>query len=278
MNFSDVNGIDETINVLPANGTAASIINWASQCRLDSHQRRAFEIITGYYILSYIYTITDLQQHDNDSIIINHNRCQLETLVERNRINSDQLICFLHGPGGSGKTTVISLLQMYSKQFHFEHESDSYNRSIVLTAMTGVAATVIGGETVHSALYLNNKLEYMSHDKLELWHNTKLIVIDEISFASNENINSIHINLGKLKEKMLQPFGGVHVIYIVETLDNLSLLLVTLFTKTINKYHHCSKFILIVTLNFMGIIDLLKILSGENCYLGLEMENQLLTI
>ena len=100
--------------------------------------------------------------------IIIQNKKQLERLVGRRRIKSKQLICFLHGPGGSGKSTVISLLQLYSRQFHSEHNNEPSNRSIVLTAMTGVAATLIGGETVHSALYLNKKLDYMNADKTDL--------------------------------------------------------------------------------------------------------------
>jgi hypothetical protein len=154
-----------------------------------------------------------LEQCDDDRDIIIHNKQQLERLVGRRKIKSKQLICFLHGPGGSGKSTVISLLQLYSRQFHSEHNNEPYNRSIVLTAMTGVAATIIGGETVHSALYLNNKLDYMDAEKTDLWHNTKLLVIDEISFATNDIINTINVNLGKLKDKKLQPFGGVHIIY-----------------------------------------------------------------
>lgn len=213
INFNEINGDDRSINVFQANGTAESIQNWATQCRLDTHQQRAFEIVTGYYILSYIYDMNDLEEDDEDTHIIIHNKQQLEQLVGLQRIKSKQLICFLHGPGGSGKTTVISLLQLYSREFHSAHKNDSYNRSIVLTAMTGVAATIIGGETVHSALYVNNNLKSMDPDKTELWHNTKLLVIDEISFASNEIINSVHINLGKLKDKKLLPFGGVHIIY-----------------------------------------------------------------
>jgi hypothetical protein len=74
MNFNEVNGNDQNINVLPANGTAESIINWATNCRLDTNQQRAFEVITGYYILSYIYSLTDLEQYDDDTENIIHNK------------------------------------------------------------------------------------------------------------------------------------------------------------------------------------------------------------
>lgn len=128
------------------------------------------------------------------------------------KIQSEQLICFLHGPGGSGKSTIISLLQCYSKEYHILLENESYNRSIVITAMTGVAATIIGGETSHSALCLNQIKTRVDHDKVELWTNTKLVVIDEISFATNKIVKKMNEKLRLLKNKQL-PFGGIHVIF-----------------------------------------------------------------
>jgi len=83
---------------------------------------------------------------------------KLQILAETHRRGLDQLICFLHGPGGSGKTTVIDLVMKYASEYcsyldNFEFSS----RTILVTAMTGVAATILMGETTHAAVYLNKK-------------------------------------------------------------------------------------------------------------------------
>ena len=82
---------------------------------------------------------------------------KLETLVEVESRNSPQLICLLHGPGGSGKSTVIDLVIEYAREYCGLLEYPFTSRKIVVTAMTGVAANILQGETTHSAVYLNKK-------------------------------------------------------------------------------------------------------------------------
>ena len=80
--------------------------------------------------------------------------CQLAEL----RNDTEQLICCLHGPAGSGKSTVIELVLLYAKEYcsYLPNVIFCHN-TIVVTAMTGVAATLICGETTHGALFLNQK-------------------------------------------------------------------------------------------------------------------------
>jgi hypothetical protein len=82
----------------------------------------------------------------------------LKQLADVGKRQSDPLICLLHGPGDSGKTARIDLL------IEYPHEYGSYldnfefpSRIFVVTAMTGVAATILMGETTHSPAYLNQK-------------------------------------------------------------------------------------------------------------------------
>ena len=65
-------------------------------------------------------------------------------------MNSNQLILFLHGPGGSGKSTIIDLVLAYAEEYCKMYEDFAFtSRTIVITALSGVAATLILGETTH---------------------------------------------------------------------------------------------------------------------------------
>ena len=61
------------------------------------------------------------------------------------------------GAGGRCKTRVINAVMGYAKGFCKEINYMFDKRMIVLTALTGVAATLINGETLHSAAKLNYK-------------------------------------------------------------------------------------------------------------------------
>ena len=86
------------------------------------------------------------------------------------------------------------------------------HNTIVVTAMTGVAATLICEERMHGALFLNHKCE-IEPEQIELWAETYLLIIDEISFASKSNFQMMHKQLGKLKQEIDKKFGGLDIIF-----------------------------------------------------------------
>ena len=87
------------------------------------------------------------------SIFVNEKN-KLETLVETQRMGTKQLILFLHGPGGSGKSTVIDLVLAYAEEFCKMYKNNSFtSRTIVITALSGVAATLILGKTTNCSLF-----------------------------------------------------------------------------------------------------------------------------
>ena len=135
--------------------------------------------------------------------------CQLAELSN----DTEQLICCLHGPAGSGKSTVIELVLLYAKEYcsYLPNVIFCHN-TIVVTAVTGVAATLICGETMHGALFLNQKQE-IEPEQIELWADTHLLIIDEISFVSKSDFQMMHKQLGKLKQEMNKKFGGLNVIF-----------------------------------------------------------------
>jgi hypothetical protein len=100
---------------------------------------------------------------------------------------------------------------LYAKRFCQDINYEFDKRMIVVTALTGVAATLINGETTHSAAKLNSK-KVDPQDLLE-WKHTRLMIIDEISFANADVLTKLNAQLQLLKEAHGDRFGGLHIIF-----------------------------------------------------------------
>lgn len=209
--FGDITGQQQSVSVCKPNGSARSIIDWARKSKLDTTQQRAFEIIAASFVLSY-YDPTVPTRHARHSYSAEKTR--LRTLLHNNMWSNNQLVCFLHGPAGSGKTALIDLVILYAKQFcsYIWSDFQSFERVIVVTAMTGVAATLLQGETTHSALYLNQK-RTITPEQIQLWSGTKMVIIDEISFADKHDIAKIQNQLCRLKQQNFLRYGGINIIF-----------------------------------------------------------------
>ena len=155
---------EAAIQLCDANGSAKSIIEWGCKCNLDNHQRRALEVITASFVLTYFKDAgnnnEEMTTHDNQSRpkFVRERKllCQLAELSN----DTEQLICCLHGPAGSGRSTVIELVLLYAKEYcSYQPNVIFCHNTIVVTAMTGVTATLICRETMHGGLFLNEKRE-----------------------------------------------------------------------------------------------------------------------
>ena len=211
---------DQSVKILDANGSYKSIISWASAAKLDQHQQRAFQILTATFVMAiqdgacdddnYCFGGGPMSIHRNKDQL-DYERCMLSKLSARDKRKTDQLICFIHGSGGCGKSTIVDLVLDYCKEYcshilNFIFDS----RTIVVMAMTSVGATLINGETVHSALLNTSDLKPCM---TQAWCQTKMVIVDEISFASNTHIAKMNNRLGNLMLKQRSPFGGLHVIF-----------------------------------------------------------------
>ena len=205
------------IQLCDANGSAKSIIEWGCKCNLDNHQRCAFKVIMASFALTYFKDAgknnKEMTSHDNQSRTKFVRERKLLSQLSELRNDTEQRICCLHGPAGSQKSTVIELVFLYAKEYcsYLPNVIFCHN-TIVVTAMTGVTATLICGETMHGALFLNQKCE-IELEQIELWADTCLLIIDEISFASKTDFQMMHKQLGKLKQEINKKFGGLNIIF-----------------------------------------------------------------
>jgi hypothetical protein len=195
--------------VSDANGSLDSIFEWAEAAKLDLLQRRAFEIVLCAFLLTFFDTSVD-DANVSQAVRRNH-RHYRQILLKIADVHDGQLILLLLGPGGSGKTTVINLVVCYAREYCDLLGHPFNHRTIVVSAMTGVAATWLHGETTHKAVGTNR--DSIPSDMMAEWWDTRLLIVDEVSFASPQDINAIKKNCGVLKKKPFLPYGKCNIVF-----------------------------------------------------------------
>lgn len=119
---------------------------------------------------------------------------------------------FLTGPAGTGKSFVIK---------EIKHWAINNNKKFAITALTGCAAVLIGGRTLHSTLGLGigdkaidilvHKLKRCNHKQYTKLQVLDILVIDEVSMMSDEVMEKASQILSLIRNDP-RPFGGVQVI------------------------------------------------------------------
>jgi PIF1-like helicase/Helitron helicase-like domain at N-terminus len=217
------NGTSVLTDQVDANGTVLSIIEWSHQqeLNLDDEQQLAFQIVTAAYVHTY-YVEAD---HEVEGGCLNYDkegggrmRAQMrhdynEEMKKLHKLarlgHSISLRMFLDGAGGSGKSRVVGELLKYAQNFTSNLNLTFDMRTIVVTAMSGVAATSIGGETLHSAAAFNRKI---AEDDVS-WANARLLIIDEVSFMNVQENEKLDSNLKCLMRRYNVLFGGIHILF-----------------------------------------------------------------
>ena len=58
-----------------------------------------------------------------------------------------------------------------------------------------------------------NQKARITREQVDSWEETRLLIIDKISFASKEDLTKLHQNLRKLKQKLHSPYGGLNIFF-----------------------------------------------------------------
>lgn len=116
----------------------------------------------------------------------------------------------LTGPAGSGKTYVLNQFVRLAK-----HEG----KVVSVTATTGLAATHLGGTTIHawSGIGVNdfisdNFVSHLSKGRKEIIEKTDALVIDEISMLHDYRLDMVDEVCRLVRQRPDEPFGGIQVI------------------------------------------------------------------
>lgn len=116
---------------------------------------------------------------------------------------------FLTGAAGSGKTFTLNQFVKLAK---------NSGKKVSVTATTGLAATHLGGNTIHAWSgigiydYLSRKFfEKFPKTRAEIIKNTDILVIDEISMLHDFRLDMVEEICRTIRQND-KPFGGIQVI------------------------------------------------------------------
>ena len=124
----------------------------------------------------------------------------------------DQLIMFLTGKAGAGKTTASKLAQQFCFEFCQAIGVMWDDRSFLFTAWTGSAASAFGGVTIAGAAYLNNS-NPLTEEHIDYWKNVRILIIDEISFMTDAMMVKLDHQLQICVGNRNKPYGGLSIIF-----------------------------------------------------------------
>lgn len=115
----------------------------------------------------------------------------------------------LTGPAGSGKTHLLNEFISLAKRD---------GKHVSVTATTGLAATHLGGTTVHawSGIGIHDELptdfeDYITKSRRDIIETTDVLVIDEISMLHDYRLDMVDEVARKVREDE-RPFGGLQVV------------------------------------------------------------------
>lgn len=115
----------------------------------------------------------------------------------------------LTGPAGTGKTFVLN---------QFIRLSKADGKHVSITATTGLAATHLGGTTIHAWAGIgvldslpSGFIEHMAKGRKEIIENTDILLIDEISMLHDYRLDMVD-EVCRLVRRKDVPFGGIQVV------------------------------------------------------------------
>lgn len=115
----------------------------------------------------------------------------------------------LTGPAGSGKTYVLN---------EFIRGAKNEGKHVSVTATTGLAATHLGGTTIHawSGIGVHDELQddfedYLLKSRRDIIETTDVLIIDEISMLHDYRLDMVDMVARKVRDDD-RPFGGIQVI------------------------------------------------------------------
>jgi len=210
------NSSEDTVRCnLPTLVGIARKVAQQDKMKLDEKQYIAYEIIACTFLLQLVE-----EGRDQNSILGQHlgsalgsSNEDMDQLVEhlKARGGMEQLLMFLTGPAGAGKSTAVKVAERFCLEFCTAVSVMWHDETFLFTACSGSAAAIFGGITIHSAAVLNGKVTDKARNA---WRGkVKVLIVDEISYFSDNDIKKLDRHLKDLNGVPNKPFGGQSIIF-----------------------------------------------------------------
>ena len=152
------------------------------------------------------------------------------SLAKKNRSNPwpKPPLLMVHGGAGTGKSHVIECVSQLVEKIFRTPGDDPNNPYVLRLAFTGNAASIIKGQTIHSALQLpfgnthvtlGDKLRDLRRKQLK---NLRLIIMDEVSLIKADMLYQIHFRLMEICQNKMD-FGNIGILFLGNSYYNSSL-------------------------------------------------------
>lgn len=129
-----------------------------------------------------------------------------ENIVESARLGHNFMIL---GQAGTGKSTLLKRIK---------EELRGIGKNVVMTASTGIAASLISGRTLHSwaklgdgRLTASQIVSKMEIEEVNAINHADVLIIDEISMLSADTFEKTEMVIRRTRKSAL-TFGGLQVI------------------------------------------------------------------
>lgn len=215
-------------SVIPTMSQIAIKVAEDSNVTLDRVQYAAYEIICSSFMLNMVnegwydkaseFGVRDeeVQEQSVQSVMKRVKQNLIDLGAEK------QLLMFVTGPAGAGKSTAITVAQQFCYEFCISLGIKWNENTFMFTATTGCAAALFDGTTLHSVSFLNSKKKNITDAMMKPWKNVKLLIVDEISMSTDDMMNKLSDYLNHFRrcvdptshfisDKMI--FGGYSIIY-----------------------------------------------------------------